>query len=193
MGAKAKLGLQLGVVAAIGLLVLLLGWRLVDIERGQHIPSDIAQGKRPAAPDFLLPRLDQAGMLQLSSLRGKTVIVNFWASWCVPCQEEAPVLQATWEQYEAEDVVVLGIDTEDLSGDARNFIERFGLTYPNVRDASGQTSIDFGLIAMPETYFVNPQGQLVGHVLGQVGADDIAEGIALSGDSEPPSPRPAGS
>ena len=130
MGRKTKLGLQVGVVAAIGLLVLLLGWRLVDIERGQHIPSDIAQGKRPAAPDFILPRLDQEGALQLSSLRGKTVIVNFWASWCVPCQDEAPVLQATSEQYKGDDVVVLGIDTEDLSGDARDFIERFRAYLP---------------------------------------------------------------
>lgn len=189
MGRKTKLGLQVGVVAAIGLLVLLLGWRLVDIERGQHIPSDIAQGKRPAAPDFILPRLDQEGALQLSSLRGKTVIVNFWASWCVPCQDEAPVLQATSEQYKGDDVVVLGIDTEDLSGDARDFIERFGLTYPNVRDAADRTSIDFGLTALPETYFVDPQGRLVAHVLGQVEEDDIAAGLALADGIESPTPE----
>ncbi|MCY4087207.1 MAG: TlpA disulfide reductase family protein [Actinomycetia bacterium] len=192
MGRRTKLGLQLAVVATIGLVVLLLGWRLVGIDRGRHIPSDIAQGKRPATPDFVLPRLDQEGMLQLSSLRGTTVILNFWASWCAPCRDEASVLQAAWKRYEAENVVVLGINTEDLSGDARDFIERFGLTYPNVRDVDGRTPIDFGLSAVPETYVVNAQGRLVHHVLGPVEEDDVAAGLELAAHSSSASPKAAG-
>ena len=84
---------------------------------------------------------------------------------------------------------MLGIDTEDLSGDARDFIERFGLTYPHVRDAADRTSIDFGLTALPETYFVDPQGRLVAHVLGQVEEDDIAAGLALADGIESPAPE----
>lgn len=164
----------------VAILVVLLGWKLVSNDRGKHIPSEIAQGRTPAAPDFELPRLDEEGMLRLSSLRGETVVVNFWASWCVPCRKEAPVLQAAWEQHGGDGVVVLGIDTEDLSGDARGFIEEFGLTYPNVRDPADEISVDFGLTALPETYVVNPDGLLVAHVLGGVDDQSLAEGIEMA-------------
>jgi cytochrome c biogenesis protein CcmG/thiol:disulfide interchange protein DsbE len=161
----------------VGLIVVLLGWKLASNDRGKHIPSEIAQGRTPVAPDFELQRLDEEGTLQLSSLRGKTVVVNFWASWCVPCRKEAPVLQAAWEENQADNVVVLGIDTEDISSDARDFIAEFGLTYPNVRDPVDETSVDFGLTALPETYVVSPDGLLVAHVLGELNDENLAASI----------------
>ena len=112
-------------------------------------------------------------MLTLSSLRGQAVVINFWASWCGPCRDEAPVLEAAWQQYRDQGLVVLGIDREDTPDDARAFIERFELTYPNVRDAQDRLETRYGLTGLPETYFVGRDGRLVAHIPGAV--DELSD------------------
>ena len=160
-------------ILLIGLLVALLAWKIAGDSKGRTLPYAIAQGELPEAPQFELPRLDEESMLALSSLRGKAVVINFWASWCPPCRDEAPVLEAAWEQYRDQGVVVLGIDREDTTDDARGFIERFALTYPNVRDAEDTLESQYGLTALPETYFVGRDGRLVAHIPGAV--DELAD------------------
>ena len=119
---------------------------------------------------FALQRLNGTGTLRLASLRGKAVVLNFWASWCPPCKAEAPVLERLWRQYRGKGVVFVGIDSNDASSDARRFLSAHGITYPVVSDKNGLVAANsYDVADLPVTYFVNRQGRLVGtHVLGSV-------------------------
>lgn len=173
--------MQGSVILVIAALVVLLGWKIVSDGSGRHIPSAVAQGEEPVAPAFELPLLDESGTLSLASLRGQGVVINFWASWCGPCRDEAPVLEEAWQRYRDAGLVVLGIDREDTVEDARDFIDRFGLTYPNVRDAEDSLEGRYGLTGLPETYFVDRRGRLVAHVPGPVDElEDLEAGIAAA-------------
>ena len=97
------------------------------------------------APAFSLDRLDRDGTLSLAALRGKPLVVNFWASWCGPCKDEAPVLQQTYERYRKQGLVVLGVDVKDFREDARRFMRRYGITYPVVYDGKGSTIGHWGI------------------------------------------------
>ncbi|HMC09401.1 MAG TPA: TlpA disulfide reductase family protein [Actinomycetota bacterium] len=108
------------------------------------------------APDFQLPLLG-GGTLSSRELKGSPVVVNFWASWCVPCRKEAPVLEATFKQYEGRGVRFVGVDYEDLESDAQRFVREFGITYPSVRDTGGTLASAFGVRGVPETFFVDRQ------------------------------------
>jgi cytochrome c biogenesis protein CcmG/thiol:disulfide interchange protein DsbE len=161
---------SLAVVAVLGLLALLI-WRVSD------------SGARPTkgpAPGFDLPRIDTSGNLSLASLHGKGVVVNFWASWCVPCKAEAKSLEAAWKKYRTKGLVVLGVDEEDFVGDARHFAAKHGVTYPLVHDGPGKLKGTYKLEGYPETFFVNRQGELVAkYVIGPVNHDakQFAQGI----------------
>jgi cytochrome c biogenesis protein CcmG/thiol:disulfide interchange protein DsbE len=160
-GRAKRVGQVVALAAVAGLLVLLV-WKLA-FGNGGGAASELAKGKHPAAPAFTLTRLDTAGgKLSLAELKGKPVVVNFWASWCVPCKAEAPALQKTYEQYKAQGLTVLGIDAQDFRGDARKFAKRFGVTYPVVYDGSGSTLGKWGVTGFPETFFVDRSGRLVG-------------------------------
>ena len=146
-----------GVVALLGLLV----WK-VAFDRSGGAAAQLARGETPLAPAFVLERLDTEGTLDLASLRGKGVVLNFWASWCIPCRDEAPVLEQAWRENRARGLVVVGIDAQDFKGDARRFMRRFGLTYPVVYDGKGSTLGRYGVTGFPETFFVDRAGKLVG-------------------------------
>lgn len=172
-----KLAAQAVAVAVVLGLLALLVWKVVH-QQHSDIPQQVAEGKRPRAPGFDLPRLDGPGTLSLASLKGKAVVLNFWASWCAPCRDEAPLLERAWKQHRGDGVVVLGIDQQDLTGDARAFAEKHGLTYPLVRDGPGKIVAEYGLTGVPETFFVNRQGKLVGkHIEGALSETQLAEGI----------------
>lgn len=113
------------------------------------------------APDDPLPRLDGNGTGSVADYRGRWVLVNFWASWCLPCRDESPALESFHRKYGGPRFTVLGIDTRDLTDDGRNFVERYGLSYPQLRDADGDRAHDFGTTGVPETFLVNPKGNLV--------------------------------
>ena len=162
MALRGKLVLQIAAICVVALLLALLGWRLAGRQAGQDVAAGVAKGSHPAAPDFTLPKIDGDGSLQLSAFRGKAVVVNFWASWCVPCRAEAKRLQAAWERWRSRGVVVLGVDSQDFVSDARRFVEKYGQTYPNVHDGPGATLGHWGVTGFPETWFVNRQGKLVG-------------------------------
>jgi cytochrome c biogenesis protein CcmG/thiol:disulfide interchange protein DsbE len=176
MPARLKIGLQALSVAIVAGLLALLIWKVVH--QGKGAAGELAQGKSPPAPHFDLSRLDGQGKLALASLRGKVVVLNFWASWCVPCKSEAPRLEAAWRHWRAQGVVVVGVDAQDFSGDARRFIRRYALTYPNVHDGPGNVLPKYGVTGFPETYFVARDGRLVGdRVEGEITADKLAAGI----------------
>lgn len=162
-------------------LLLLLGLQLVSNSSGRRLDEALAAGESPTAPDFSLPRLNDDGQLRLSSLRGKAVLLNFWASWCVPCKEEARLLEAAARRYRAAGLVVVGVDAQDFRGDARRFVERYGLSYPVVRDDGTSTLTHYGVTGFPETWFVDRSGHLVGeHVRGPLTREQLVQNIAIA-------------
>jgi cytochrome c biogenesis protein CcmG/thiol:disulfide interchange protein DsbE len=166
---RLKLGAQaLAVALVLGLFALLI-WK---VAQGSH--KEAAPGK--PAPDFTLSRIGGPGDLQLSSLRGKAVVLNFWASWCSPCKREAPALQAVSKTW-GKRVVVLGVDVNDFQGDARGFMRKYGVTYPVVHDNKNVTTPKYGLTGLPETFFLDRRGRIIEHVPGEVRAADLNSGV----------------
>ena len=147
-------------IAAVGVLAGLLLWKLT------HQPSPPRVGQQ--APAFSLQQLNGTGEISLASLRGKAVVLNFFASWCQPCKREAPALEQLWRDYRSQGVVVLGIDTNDASNDARKFISAHGVTYPTV-GGGGRLTRKYGVNGLPVTYVLNRQGRIVGgEIVGPV-------------------------
>ena len=129
-----------------------------------------------AAPNFRLEGLN-GPPVRLSDLRGQVVVVNFWASWCTECRVEQPALDATWKRFRDSGVVVVGVDFEDQTQDARRYLAELGSSYPVVRDADSSTALAYGLRGVPETFVVDPAGQVVDRVIGPVDADALAQRI----------------
>lgn len=160
------------VLGVIGLLVV----GLLNRDIGTSIQDALAEGERPAAPSMTLPVLvagDGIGpvgsKVSLEQLRGKTVVVNFWASWCGPCAEESPVLEKVAAKYRPKnDVVILGVDVEDLRDDALSFVGDHGLTYPSLRDGEDKGRQAFQVPALPETFVIDPQGRIALKIAGAV-------------------------
>ena len=115
----------LSVVLVVGLLGLLV-WKVSHQVGHTTIASEVRKGKQPRVPSFSLPQLDRSGSLGSASLGGKVGVINFWASWCIPCREEAPLLEDASRQLASRGVTVLGIDHQDFAGDARGFVRRTG-------------------------------------------------------------------
>jgi len=157
----------LAVLAVVGLLVFGL------VSKGS---SGVALGD--PAPTDPLPRLEGSGEGSLAEYKGQWVLVNFWASWCIPCKEEAPALEQFQSRYGGPGFTVLGIDSRDLTGDGRAFVERYGLSYPQLRDGDGSAAHDFGTTGVPENYLVDPSGKVRWLLRGPVGEEHLREQVA---------------
>src|SRR4029450_3503110 len=120
-------------VGVVALLVALLAWQVVRTDQGKALGSKVSAGQKPAAPVFELDALDGSGPVSLADLRGEAVVINFWASWCAPCKDEAPTLEAAWQKWRNQDVVVLGIDLQDLTSDAQRLVDRHAVSYTGLR------------------------------------------------------------
>lgn len=107
-----------------------------------------------SAPEFDLP-LVSGGTFSSQDLKGQPVVVNFWASWCLPCREEAPLLEEKWKTYRDRGIRFLGVNVKDSLEDARAFTTEFGLTFPSVRDTDLNLYSSFGLRGLPETFFID--------------------------------------
>ena len=163
------------VLALLGLLV----WDLAH-QNGPGVAVAVDQGKAVPAPKLDLPRLNGggAGNLTLASLRGKVVVVNFWQSSCYPCKLEARDLASASRAWAGKGVVFVGVDSQDLKSAARAYMKRYGVTYPNVRDAIGKAWPKRGVTAVPETFFIDRRGRVVPpHITGQASRDAIDQGI----------------
>jgi cytochrome c biogenesis protein CcmG/thiol:disulfide interchange protein DsbE len=153
------IGLLLWLVPVVALL-LVIGYQSVRKQQPESITVGLARGQRPPAPAFSLPRFD-GGTLALSSLRGQYVLINFWASWCIPCRDEAPLLERAWGEYRTRGLMVVGVNIQDLEPEARKFITQFKVSYPNVRDRDGRVSRAYGTTGVPETFFIDREGRVV--------------------------------
>lgn len=159
----------------VGLLALLLTQLLTPASKPV---SDPLIGK--SAPNFSLAMLpDSKSTLSLSNFKGKPIMLNFWASWCDPCKQEAPLLENTWKQMQAQrkEVVFLGIDFQDSNNDAINFLRLYNITYPNVVDASGSVASEYGVTGLPHTIFINRHGTVTAKVAGQLTAQVLASNL----------------
>lgn len=179
----------IAIAAVVGLLGLLV-WRVARGEAGSGFVAAIREGKRPVAPEFVLPviwkhdetwpsqgrRALADGKLGLRELLGYPVVVNFWASWCIPCKEEAPELAAAAKRYRGR-VVFLGIDIQDFAGDARKFMDDVDAPYVSVRDGTSKTHSAYGLTGVPETFYLDRRSRAVFHSIGAVSKDDLEVGI----------------
>lgn len=162
-------------IAAVAVAVPLLLTLIFGLQRDPRaIPSPLVNRE---APDFLLPLFD-GGTLGTAALRGKVVVVNFWASWCFPaCYEEAPHLQRIWEQYRDRGVIVVGVNIQDQDTPAREFLARFGQTFPNGMDSTGKISIDYGVYGVPETFVIDRKGRIAYKYAGAVTEEMLASQI----------------
>lgn len=152
---SARLVALVVAVVMIGLLGLLV-WGIG--RRAAGTVGTVPIAARPA-PTFTLALFD-GGTLSLADTRGTPVLINFWASWCIPCEEEAAALERASRAYR-DRVVFLGVNVQDTDPLAREFLRRFGVTYPNGRDATGEIAVEYGMSGVPETYFVDRNGQIV--------------------------------
>jgi cytochrome c biogenesis protein CcmG, thiol:disulfide interchange protein DsbE len=167
-----------GQVASVGLVAALLGllvWKVVQNDR-TNVASSFTKGHVTKPVDFDLKRLNGDGSLQLSSLRGKVVVVNFWASWCDPCKSEAPRFQSAFERY-GNRVAFVGVDTADYSADAGRFLDRYGVTYPNVRDPDRSVLGKYGGLPIPRTFVISPNWRVTGYIFGEARAEEINSAI----------------
>jgi cytochrome c biogenesis protein CcmG/thiol:disulfide interchange protein DsbE len=142
------------VLAVIGL----LGFGLIQKSSGGTQIGD-------PMPTSSLERLEGSGTGSLADYRGRWVLLNVWASWCAPCREESPALQGFAARKRSK-LTVLGIDTRDLSGDGRKFVDEFRIGYPQLRDGDGDYAHALGTTGVPESFLVNPAGRLVAHYPG---------------------------
>ena len=163
----ARLGRLLAWAGLLGLLAL-TGWGLWH--------SRLTQVDSGTAPDFTLTQFD-GQTFRLSDQRGKVVVINFWASWCLPCRQEAPALEATWRAYRDRGVVFVGVDYVDTDAEARRFMAEFDNTYPNGPDLGTRISQLYRIKGVPETYFVNAKGNLRGVVIGPTTETELQQRI----------------
>lgn len=186
------------VIVAGVLFVALLAYGLVTTGSSTAIDDSLARQEAIAAPSFALPLLERGevspalarrlreplsdGELGLEELRGTPIVLNFWASWCTPCREEAPLLEHRWRRHGKKGVLFLGLDMQDSSGDAREFLREFSITYPTVREPGNEVAREYGATGLPETFFIDSEGRVVGHVIGALSEGQLDAGVDAARD-----------
>jgi len=150
--------------------------------------SSSAAPPAPAAPGFTVAALGGPGKVSLSQYNGKPVIVNFWASWCGPCQQETPLL-ASWYKQQHGRVALVGLDENDSTAKALAFARAKGVSYPLGSDPLTTVTGPYGVDALPQTFFLNARHQIVEHVLGALTKADLTQGVALMNASGTPSEK----
>jgi cytochrome c biogenesis protein CcmG/thiol:disulfide interchange protein DsbE len=187
-------GRVLAITAAVAFVALLI-YGVTTKSADTTIDDSLSKAKPVAAPTFDLAVLEHGtprpaaralgsaladGRLSLRELRGTPVVLNFWASWCVPCRDETPGLQRTWAATSKQNVAIVGLNMQDLSEDARAFSREFRVSYPNIRDQRDDIARKYGTTGVPETFFIDPRGRIVGHVIGVVSPAQLRDGIAAA-------------
>jgi cytochrome c biogenesis protein CcmG/thiol:disulfide interchange protein DsbE len=142
------------------------------------------------APQFTGQMFD-GSEFDLSEHTGKPIVINFWASWCAPCRDEQPGLEAMWRAYQDDDVMFVGVNIQDDETIGRQYVDEFDVTYPNVLDSDGRVTVEYGVIGIPVTFFINKQGLVERRFVGAIGearlqqwVDELIAGEAPAGDAD---------
>ena len=155
---------QLGALALVLGLFGLLVWKIASDE------APVASVGKPV-PRFDLPTLSGDGRVAVADHVGTPMVINFWATWCVPCRTEAPLLERAAKRY-ADRVVFIGVDVRDFNGDAKKFVAEHGLTYLIAYDGPAKLWEPWGITGLPETFFVDGDGTIVAHQVGEITDED---------------------
>ena len=179
------------------LFVGLLAYGITAQNPSTTIDDNLARGQSTPAPPFRLAILQPGSLgpllkpklgatlarrwLNLSELRGTPIVLNIWASWCVPCQQEAATLERVWRrQARPHGVLFVGLDMQDVITDARTFMRHYGIDYLNIRDPSNDVPRSYGATGVPETFFITAQGRIIGHIPGESSMQQLTAGIAAA-------------
>jgi cytochrome c biogenesis protein CcmG/thiol:disulfide interchange protein DsbE len=152
--------LPLAVGLAVIALVALLIYGVSSSGPSRTLDGQISRGEKPPAPALQLTSLHDGAKRSLADYKGKVVVLNVWASWCVPCREESPLLQRWHQRMQPLGGTVLGVDTLDIKDDALGFIKEYKLTYPQLNDREGTAIKKLGTAQYPETFVVDKQGRM---------------------------------
>lgn len=177
MNRRRILALALGL--AVVALVVALGVAIAaqgqaERPRARVPPDEGGKVVGKVAPDFTITTFD-GGKLTLSELRGKVVLLNFWASWCPPCRAEAPNMEGVWQDYRDQGVIFVGVDIQDTESEARDFLQQFNITYPNGPDPTGRIARDYGITNIPTSVFVSRQGVIARRWVGAIDRARLTE------------------
>ncbi len=187
---------RLSAPLAVGLFVALLAYGLLIKAPNDSIDANLAKAQPAPAPGIDLSLLQSGALgrelgakltpaladqrITLAELKGTPVVLNFWASWCIPCREEAPILERAWEKARSRGVLFVGLNMQDLTTDANAFLRQYNNTYLNIRDQGSDTAHSWGVTGVPETFFLTPTGKVVAHVIGVVSSGQLSQGIAAT-------------
>ncbi|MCB0117100.1 MAG: TlpA family protein disulfide reductase [Caldilineaceae bacterium] len=152
-----------GQAASVGVLLFFVAFLAIGLRR-EWVSDQRATG---VAPDFEFTTFSGETM-RLADLRGKGVVLNFWASWCLPCRTEAPLLETAWRRERDNGIVFIGLAYLDQEPAAKAFLAEFGVTYPTGPDLQSAAARRFRITGVPETFFIGPDGKIVSTVIGPI-------------------------
>ena len=187
-GARIRVAGAVAGVVLIAALMGLLAWGLLNREAVTG-RSGVTRVDKPAPPISM--ELLDGQRLEVPMGPGVPMLVNFWASWCPPCRDEAALLERAWRTYRGDGVLFVGVDIQDSEAEARSYVRQYDITYPNGLDTDGKITIDYGVIGLPVTFFVDSSGIVRRRWVGAIDAttldawlNELIRGTARQGGSE---------